>query len=58
LATTEDLPHASFAGPHGSFFIVHGPAAVVEACRRCLAAIFAVGAIVYRRGNCGSILNN
>ncbi len=57
-ADAEDLPRASLAGQHASFFIVHGPAAVVEACRRCLAAIFAVGAISCHRGNCGSILNN
>ncbi|MFO1089330.1 MAG: phosphoenolpyruvate synthase [Hyphomicrobiales bacterium] len=50
-ATAEDLPTASFAGQHESYLNVVGAAAVVEACRRCLASIFTDRAIVYRVNN-------
>jgi pyruvate, water dikinase len=47
-ATAEDLPDASFAGQHESFLGVRGAAALLAACRRCLASIFTDRAIVYR----------
>jgi len=47
-ATAEDLPDASFAGQHESFLGVRGEAALLAACRRCLASIFTDRAIVYR----------
>ena len=50
-ATAEDLPTASFAGQHESYLNVVGTAAVVDACRRCLASIFTDRAIVYRVTN-------
>jgi pyruvate,water dikinase len=50
-ATAEDLPTASFAGQHESFVNVRGEADVIEACRRCFAAIFTDRAIVYRIDN-------
>jgi pyruvate,water dikinase len=50
-ATAEDLPTASFAGQHESFFNVHGLDALVEACRQCFASVFTDRAIVYRNAN-------
>lgn len=47
-ATAEDLPDASFAGQQESFLNVHGPAAVLDACRRCFASLFKDRAISYR----------
>ena len=50
-ATAEDLPSASFAGQHDSFFDVRGADALFEACRRCCASIFTDRAISYRIDN-------
>jgi pyruvate,water dikinase len=50
-ATAEDLPQASFAGQHESYLDVRGDAALIAACRRCLASIFTDRAIVYRTQN-------
>jgi pyruvate,water dikinase len=50
-ATAEDLPGASFAGQLESFLNVRGEAALLDACRRCLASLFTDRAIVYRETN-------
>ena len=50
-ATAEDLPGASFAGQLESFLNVSGEAALLDACRRCLASLFTDRAIVYRERN-------
>jgi pyruvate,water dikinase len=47
-ATTEDLPDASFAGQQETYLNVHGPSALLEACRRCFASLFTDRAISYR----------
>jgi pyruvate,water dikinase len=47
-ATAEDLPDASFAGQQESYLNVRGPAALLEACRRCFASLFTDRAIAYR----------
>ncbi len=48
-ATAEDLPDASFAGQQETFLNIRGEAAVIDACRRCLASLFTDRAISYRR---------
>lgn len=48
-ATAEDLPDASFAGQQESFLNIRGEAAVLDACRRCLASLFTDRAISYRQ---------
>jgi len=50
-ATAEDLPDASFAGQQETFLNVHGEAALLAACRRCLASLFTDRAISYRQLN-------
>ncbi len=47
-ATAEDLPEASFAGQQDSFLNVSGNAAVLDACRRCMASLYTDRAIAYR----------
>ena len=47
-ATAEDLPDASFAGQQESYLNVRGPAALLDACRRCFASLFTDRAIAYR----------
>jgi pyruvate,water dikinase len=47
-ATAEDLPEASFAGQHESYLNIRGEAALLAACRRCLASLFTDRAIAYR----------
>ncbi|MGD9740912.1 MAG: phosphoenolpyruvate synthase [Bauldia sp.] len=47
-ATAEDLPDASFAGQQETFLNVSGTAALLSACRRCLASLFTDRAIAYR----------
>ena len=47
-ATAEDLPTASFAGQLESFLNVSGEAALLDACKRCLASLFTDRAITYR----------
>ena len=47
-ATAEDLPEASFAGQQETYLNVRGPAALLDACRRCFASLFTDRAIVYR----------
>ena len=47
-ATAEDLPEASFAGQQESFLNIRGRAALLDACRRCLASLFTNRAISYR----------
>ncbi|MBD2549023.1 phosphoenolpyruvate synthase [Microcystis elabens FACHB-917] len=50
-ATAEDLPDASFAGQQETFLNVRGEAALLAACRRCLASLFTDRAISYRQLN-------
>ena len=47
-ATAEDLPDASFAGQQDTFLNIRGEAALLDACRRCLASLFTDRAISYR----------
>lgn len=47
-ATAEDLPTASFAGQLETFLNVRGEAALLDACKRCLASLFTDRAISYR----------
>ena len=47
-ATAEDLPDASFAGQQETFLNVRGEAALLDACRRCLASLYTDRAISYR----------
>jgi len=47
-ATAEDLPDASFAGQQESYLNIRGPAALLDACRRCFASLFTDRAIAYR----------
>ncbi len=47
-ATAEDLPDASFAGQHDTYLNIRGEAALLDACRRCLASLFTDRAIIYR----------
>jgi pyruvate,water dikinase len=47
-ATAEDLPDASFAGQHETYLNIRGEAALLDACRRCLASLFTDRAITYR----------
>ncbi len=47
-ATAEDLPEASFAGQQESYLNIRGPAALLDACRRCYASLFTDRAISYR----------
>ena len=47
-ATAEDLPHASFAGQQETYLNVRGHAALLDACKRCLASLFTDRAISYR----------
>jgi pyruvate,water dikinase len=47
-ATAEDLPEASFAGQQESYLNIHGEAALLDACRHCLASLFTDRAISYR----------
>ena len=48
-ATAEDLPEASFAGQQDTVLDVVGEAALLAACRRCLASLFTDRAIAYRQ---------
>ena len=47
-ATAEDLPTASFAGQQDTYLNVLGPAAILQAVRRCWASLFTERAITYR----------
>jgi pyruvate,water dikinase len=47
-ATAEDLPTASFAGQQETYLNVSGPAAVLEATRKCWASLWTARAIDYR----------
>ncbi len=47
-ATAEDLPFASFAGQQDTYLHVIGPAAVIDAVRRCWASLWTERAVVYR----------
>jgi pyruvate,water dikinase len=47
-ATAEDLPDASFAGQHETYLNIRGEAALLDACRRCVASLFTDRAIAYR----------
>lgn len=47
-ATAEDLPEASFAGQQDTYLNVIGPAAVVDAVRRCWASLWTGRALAYR----------
>jgi pyruvate,water dikinase len=48
-ATAEDLPDASFAGQQETYLNIRGEAALLNACRRCLASLFTDRAIAYRQ---------
>ncbi|MEU4563227.1 PEP/pyruvate-binding domain-containing protein [Actinoplanes sp. NPDC023936] len=47
-ATAEDSAAASFAGQHDTYLNVVGPAAVLDAVRRCWASLFTERAVTYR----------
>ena len=47
-ATAEDLPGASFAGQQDTYLNISGPAALLDAIRRCFASLFTARAISYR----------
>src|SRR5947199_4587800 len=47
-ATAEDLPEASLAGQQETYLNISGEDAVVDACRKCYASLFADRAINYR----------
>lgn len=47
-ATAEDLPDASFAGQQETYLNIHGPIALMEACKKCFASLFTNRAISYR----------
>ena len=47
-ATAEDLPDASFAGQQETYLHIVGPAALLEACKKCMASLFTNRAISYR----------
>ena len=50
-ATTEDGHETSFAGQHDTLLNVRGPAAVVDAIRRCWISLFTDRAVAYRLRN-------
>ena len=50
-ATAEDLPQASFAGQQETYLNVRGEAALLAACRRCIASLFTDRAIMYRENH-------
>ncbi|MDR3417475.1 MAG: phosphoenolpyruvate synthase [Nevskia sp.] len=50
-ATAEDLPDASFAGQQETFLNIRGEAALLDACRSCLASLFTDRAISYRQAH-------
>src|SRR5215470_450338 len=50
-ATAEDLPGASFAGQQDTYLHIIGPAAVLDAVRRCWASLWTDRAVVYRTTN-------
>jgi phosphohistidine swiveling domain-containing protein len=45
--TAEDLPHASFAGQHGTYFVTSADA-LVERVRDCWASLYSDRAVAYR----------
>lgn len=47
-ATAEDLPEASFAGQQETFLNINGPAAVLEAAKKCWTSLWTARAIGYR----------
>lgn len=47
-ATAEDLPDASFAGQQETYLNVHGQAAILDSCKKCVASLFTNRAISYR----------
>ena len=51
-ATVEDLPGISAAGQHDTYLNVRGEAAVLDAVKRCWAALWSARAIGYR-ARCG-----
>ncbi len=48
-ATAEDLPESSFAGQQETYLNVQGSAALLLACKRCMASLFTDRAISYRQ---------
>ncbi|MBI2444001.1 MAG: phosphoenolpyruvate synthase [Candidatus Magasanikbacteria bacterium] len=48
-ATAEDLPAASFAGQQETYLNVRGEAALLTACKKCIASLFTDRAISYRQ---------
>lgn len=47
-ATTEDLPHASFAGLQETYLNIQGSKDLMDACKKCYASLFTSRAISYR----------
>jgi pyruvate,water dikinase len=50
-ATAEDLAYASFAGQQDTYLNVVGPAALLDAVRRCWASLWTDRAVSYRNAN-------
>jgi pyruvate,water dikinase len=50
-ATAEDLAYASFAGQQDTYLNVIGPAALLDAVRRCWASLWTDRAVSYRNAN-------
>ncbi|HDR8180829.1 TPA: phosphoenolpyruvate synthase [Bacillus thuringiensis] len=50
-ATTEDLPHASFAGQQDTYLNVIGKEAILQHIKKCWASLFTDRAVIYRMQN-------
>ncbi|MGJ7913333.1 phosphoenolpyruvate synthase [Neobacillus sp. LXY-1] len=50
-ATTEDLPHASFAGQHDTYLNIIGKEAILQHIKKCWASLFTDRAVIYRIQN-------
>jgi len=50
-ATTEDLPHASFAGQHDTYLNIIGKEAILQHISKCWAYLFTDRAVIYRMQN-------
>ena len=50
-ATTEDLPHASFAGQHDTYLNIIGKEAIMQHIKKCWASLFSDRAVTYRMQN-------
>ncbi|WP_310828704.1 phosphoenolpyruvate synthase [Paenibacillus pedocola] len=47
-ATSEDLPHASFAGQHDTYLNIIGKESIIQHIRKCWASLFTERAVIYR----------